>query len=57
MCKQDLALNNLQGLIFHKTKPKNLNNTYKNQNKIVCVCVCMCVCMCVHNFISMYSCT
>ena len=29
MYKQDLALNNLQELIYHKTQPTNLSTTFK----------------------------
>ena len=38
MYKEDLALNNLQGLICHKTKP---NQTIFNIYIYICVCVCV----------------
>ena len=35
MCKQDLALNNLLGLIYHKTQPTNQSTkNYKLQANI-----------------------
>ena len=58
MIQGDLALNNLQWLIYHKTKPSQTNSHYTN----ICTCVlytniCTCVlykytnictCVCTH---------
>ena len=49
--KMDLALNNQQKLICHKTPTNNqLAMIYRfivTHAHIVCVCVCVCVCLCV----------
>ena len=43
--KKDLALNNLQWLIFHKTKPNQIIYIYIYIYIYICVCVCVCVCV------------
>ena len=54
MEKQDLAVNELQGLICHKIQPTNQPTNLALSLSVyvyiyiyMCVCVCVCVCMCV----------
>ena len=49
MYKDNLALNNLQGLICYKTKLNQIIYImiYIYIYIYICVCVCVCVCLCV----------
>ena len=44
----DLALNNLQRLICHKTHRTKPNNVCVLVSVCECLIVCVCVCVCVH---------
>ena len=46
MYKKDLALNNLQGLIYHKAPNKQRYIILLYMYKYVCISVCVCVCVC-----------